>query len=318
MSKERKIGVEVEFSNLSLDKCSKIITELFGGEIIKNSRYDYEVKKTSLGDFKLELDAKLLKKLVLNPTYSKISKLFGQDDELSQLVDKTASFLIPYEVVAPPVTISELDKIDLLVDKLRLNGALGTTHAFQYAFGVHLNVEPLHMDIKSILKTFQAFLFIQHWLERQMEVDITRKFSPFIENFDKEFLLYITKPSYKPNKEHFIKDYIYFNPSRNRVLDMLPLLAYLDRDIVRAKLPKEKINIRPTFHFRMPNSKIDLFRWNIKSEFQLWEIVEKLSQNDRVFKELQNEFIKFKTDMFYTKDEYLQKCHECITNRLLQ
>jgi hypothetical protein len=315
---ERKIGVEIEFSNLALAKCCDIIVSLFGGEIVKNSRYDYEVKKSSIGDFHLELDAKLLKKLVLNPTFGKLTRLFGQKDELNDIIEKTASVLIPYEIVAPPVKISNLGAIEKLVDKLRLNGALGTTHAFQYAFGVHLNVEPPHMDVKTVLRTFQAFLFIQLWLERQTEVDITRKFSPFIEDFDKEFLLFVTNPSYKPNKEHFIKDYIAFNPTRNRVLDMLPLLAFWDKTLVRAKLPKEKINPRPTFHYRMPNSKIDLFTWSIANEFKLWQIVEKLAQSQSRFEYLRGEFRNYHNDLFHSKDEYLQKCHECITDLLSQ
>jgi len=315
---ERKIGVEIEFSNLKLSKCAQIIHKLYGGEIVQNSRYDYRVKKTSIGEFKLELDAQLLKKLVTDPAYGKISKIFGPHDELGEIIEKTASFLIPYEVVTPPVAIAKIDLIDRLVEKLRLGGALGTTHAFQYAFGVHLNVEPAIMDFRVVLKIFQAFLMLQLWLERQTEVDITRKISPFIEDFDKKYILLVMNPEYKPNKEHFIKDYLRYNPSRNRALDMLPLFTYWDSKIVRQALPKEKINPRPTFHYRLPNSKIDLFRWSVSDEWKLWEIVEKLALDDKLFSKLQREFIYHVSDFFSSKDEYLQKCHQCVTDLLSQ
>lgn len=315
---KRKIGVEIEFSNLGLSNAAQIIQTLFGGEIVRNSRYDYSVKKTNLGDFKLELDALLLKKLVVDPTFGKISKIFGAKDELSDIIEKTASFLIPYEVVAPPIAISKIELIDKLVHELRLGGALGTTHAFQYAFGVHLNVEPAIMESRAVLKTFQSFLMLQLWLERQTEVDITRKISPFIDNFDKEYILLVMDPKYKPNKEHFIKDYLHYNPSRNRVLDMLPLFKYWDEKLVRQKLPKEKINARPTFHYRLPNSKIDLFHWQIVDEWRLWEIVEKLALDNKRFEYLQQEFIKYSNDFFSSKDEYLQKCHQCVTDLLSQ
>ena len=315
---DRTIGVEIEYSNLSLNHSAKVIQECFGGKIIQNSRYDFEVVDTKIGNFSLELDAQLLKKLAVDPTFAKVSQFFGEHDALSDLIEKTAITLVPYEVVCPPVAMDRLDLIDNLVNRLRLAGALGTTHAFQYAFGVHLNIQPPSFETKTILRIFQSFLILQPWLERQTEVDITRKFSPFIESFDKEYLEYVLQDSYKPNKEHLIKDYITFNPSRNRVLDMLPLFAYFDSDLVRSYLPKEKINPRPTYHYRLPNSKIDLFHWNLADELHLWQCVELLSKDDAAFFELKKHFLHYIGNFFSSKDEYVQKCHQCITDLLSQ
>lgn len=82
---KRLIGVEIEFSNLPLEKSAHVIIKLFGGTIEKNSRYDYKVKDTEIGDFGLELDAGLLKKLVTDDTFNKFTKIFG-GDELNDLL----------------------------------------------------------------------------------------------------------------------------------------------------------------------------------------------------------------------------------------
>ncbi|MGM0534406.1 MAG: amidoligase family protein [Campylobacterota bacterium] len=312
----RRIGVEIEYSNIALPDSCAIIQSLFGGVTSKTSRYEYDVKETSLGDFHLELDAMFLKKMAVDPTFGKISRFFGREDKVNDLIEKTAAKMIPYEVVAPPIPIADLDKIDQLVDKLRLNGALGTTHAFQYAFGVHLNVEPVNMETKTVMQTFQSFLMLQPWLERQTEVDITRKVSPFIESFEKDYLKLLMSAHYKPKKHDFIKDYISYNPSRNRILDMLPLFMYWDKDLVRKYLPDEKINARPTFHNRLPNCKIDLFSWNIHNEWRLWRIVELLAQDEAAFEMLRKDFLRYLNDIFSSKDDYLQRCHKCVTDLL--
>lgn len=308
---KRLIGVEIEFSNLPLEKSAHVIIKLFGGTIEKNSRYDYKVKDTEIGDFGLELDAGLLKKLVTDDTFNKFTKIFG-GDELNDLLEKTASKLIPYEIVVPPIAISQLEKIDILVDHLRLAGALGTTHAFQYAFGVHLNIEPPDLETRTVLRHFQSFLMLQQWLERQTEVDITRKFSPFIESFPTDYLKLVMASTYRPQKYKFIKDYLVHNPTRNRVLDMLPLFAFWDKDLIRKHLPKEKVRPRPAFHYRLPNSKIDLFHWRISDEWRLWQIVEILANNRRAFERLQKDFNKYLRDIFSTKDEWMERTHRYV------
>ncbi len=315
---KRHIGVEIEFSNLPLEKSAQVITDLFGGQIEKNSRYDYKVRKSEIGDFGLELDAILLKKLVADETFAKFTQMFGGGEELNDLLEKTASKLVPYEIAAPAIPITHLHKIDTLVYRLRLAGALGTTHAFQYAFGVHLNIEPPNTEVKTVLRHFQSFLMLQLWLERQTEVDITRKFSPFIESFHKDYLKLVMAPTYRPKKHEFIKDYLAHNPTRNRILDMLPLFSYWDEELVRKHLPKEKIKARPTFHYRLPNSKIDLFHWRISDEWLLWQIVEKLANDEKRFSQLQNEFNDYLHDIFQKKDAWVERTHRCVLDLLSQ
>ena len=314
--RQRRIGVEIEYSNLPLERSARIISGLFGGTIEKRSRYDYRVTGTELGDFALELDLKLLKRLAADPTFARLSEIFGDPDALAIWIESTASMIVPYEIAAPPVAITRLDQIDRLVEQLRLAGATGTSHAIQYAFGMHLNIEPPALDVETVLRHFRAFLMLQLWLERQAEVNITRKISPFIGPFDETYVRKVLDPDYRPDCGTFIDDYIDYHPTRNLSLDLLPLFAYWDAARVFAQLPDEKIKPRPAFHYRLPNSKIDLFRWRVSDEWELWRIVELLADNPEQFERLRDAYMESLEDLFGDDDLWIERSHRCVLDLL--
>jgi hypothetical protein len=61
---------------------------------------------------------------------------------------------------------------------------------------------------------------------------------------------------------------------------MLPLFTHLDEARVRAVVDDDRINARPTFHYRLPNCDIDNPGWNLDHPWQLWLEVEKLSNDE--------------------------------------
>ncbi|MGB7401619.1 MAG: amidoligase family protein [Arcobacter sp.] len=313
----RHVGIEIEYSNLSLEKSAKLIAEIFGGNLEKITKYELKLKDTKYGDFKFELDAQLLQKMQTDNLFDKLSNIIGSvSHSIDDIVDKTSKRFVPFEIATPPIPIKDLKEADKLVESLRLNGALGTTHSLYYAFGVHFNIEPPSQNIEDVLRLFKSFLIIQKWIELQSEVDIARKVSPYINDFPKEYIKKIIDLDYKPTKEEFLEDYIKYNPTRNRILDMLPQLAFWDEEEVRKHLPKEKINPRPTYHYRLPNSKVNLFRWNLSQEFQLWVIVEILANNEKIFNKMSKEFLLQLDSPLFNKNEWIEQCHGYITDLL--
>lgn len=313
----RHVGIEIEYSNLSLEKSAKLISEIFGGNLEKITKYELKLKDTKYGNFKFELDAQLLQKMQTDNLFDKLSNIIGSvSHSIDDIVDKTSKRFVPFEIATPPIPIKDLKEADKLVESLRLNGALGTTHSLYYAFGVHFNIEPPSQNIEDVLRLFKSFLIIQKWIELQSEVDIARKVSPYINDFPKEYIKKIIDLDYKPTKEEFLEDYIKYNPTRNRILDMLPQLAFWDEEEVRKHLPKEKINPRPTYHYRLPNSKVNLFRWNLSQEFQLWVIVEILANNEKVFNKMSKEFLIQLDSPLFNKNEWIEQCHGYITDLL--
>jgi hypothetical protein len=87
----------------------------------------------------------------------------------------------------------------------------------------------------------------------------------------------LVAPDYWPGLSAFIDDYLDANPTRNRDLDLLPLLLHLDEPRVRAALPDEKINARPTFHYRLPDARVSDPGWSIAPDWNRWVAVERLA-----------------------------------------
>ena len=313
----RHVGIEIEYSNLSLEKSAQLVSQIFGGNLKKVTKYELMLKDTKYGDFKFELDAQLLQKMQNENLFDKLSKIIGNvSHDIDDIVDKTSKRFVPFEIAAPPIPIKNIHDADKMVEQLRLNGALGTTHTLYYAFGVHFNIEPPSQDIEDVLKLFKSFLLIQKWIEVQSEVDIARKISPYINDFPKDYIKKVIDLDYKPTQEEFLEDYIKDNPTRNRILDMLPQLAFWDEKKVRGYLPNEKINPRPTYHYRLPNSKVNLFRWNLSQEFQLWVIVELLANNEEIFEKMSKEFLIQLDSPLFNKNEWIDQCHSHILDLL--
>lgn len=306
----RHVGVEIEYAGLPLSQSAGQIQTLFGGETVRLSRYTYRVESTRYGDFHLELDSSLLQKMEQKAIFKPLDTLIeNASQEIETLLDKTAVQVVPYEIAAPPVPFDAMPQMDALVSRLRLGGALGTTHALHYAFGVHLNVEVPGETIQDVLPLFQAFLVLQKWIERQSELDIARQVSPFINDFPRAYVKKVLDTDYHPTPEQFIRDYVEHNPTRNRALDLLPLLAWWDAELIDTLLPDEKNSPRPAFHYRLPNSKIDLFRWNLQQEWCLWLIIEILARDEATLKTMTARYTEHLDAWISNPRDWVQECH---------
>jgi hypothetical protein len=183
---------------------------------------------------------------------------------------------VPLEVVTPPIPMDELARVEELVDGLRSAGARGTGFAWRFAFGMHLNPEMPALDAKTILRYLQAFLCLYDWLLAENRIDITRRLTPYIDAFPKQYVRQIIDGDYDPGLDGLIDDYLAANATRNRALDMLPLFADLDEDRVRSVIDDPRIKSRPTLHYRMPNCEIDEPDWGIGKAWRDWLQVEQL------------------------------------------
>ena len=66
--------------------------------------------------------------------------------------------------------------------------------------------------------------------------------------------------------------------TRDRELDLLPLFAHLVPDQVYATVSETLVKPRPTFHYRLPNSRVDDAAWGgVIEEWNRWVAVERLA-----------------------------------------
>ena len=82
--------------------------------------------------------------------------------------------------------------------------------------------------MRTLITAFmKSFALLNSWLRREASPDATRNLLGFADPFPADYVRRIASPDYWPDIAAFIDDYLAFNPTRNRDLDLLPLLHHL-------------------------------------------------------------------------------------------
>lgn len=280
----RRMGIEIEFAGLEAKQIAEHMQSVLGGEIEWQSPFVLTLHSDELGPFKLEMDSKQIKELGTrsnikgNPTQAEP----GLEKTYIEAVSRLAGNLVPWEIVSPPLALEHLSQLFPLVELLRESGAKGTRAAMHYAFGVHLNPEPVQLTAEHILRHLKSFFCLYEWILLEGDVDFSRRVTPYINHFPNEYILKVLDADYQPTMDQLIDDYLAANPTRNRSLDMLPMFAHIDEPRVRAVVDDDRVNARPTFHYRLPNCEVDNPDWNLNRSIEIWMAVEELALNEKL------------------------------------
>jgi hypothetical protein len=279
--KPRRVGVEIEMAGVDAEDIAGAVCAEVGGRFEQESAFAGSVHSESMGEFRIELDADLftsrgylsyLKKLGIEITPGELR------DTVEDLLSRAAGLVVPHELVCPPLPISALPTIDRIQARLRAAGAKGTEAAPFYAFGLQFNVELHERSAPAILSVLRAFLLRYESLLELSEVDFARQISPYVHPYPEDYAVYVLQPDYAPDLVTLIDDFLYFTPTRNRPLDLLPLLAWLDRErVMAAPVERNLIKPRPAWHYRLPNCQIDRPDWSIAPAWNDWIMVEELA-----------------------------------------
>jgi hypothetical protein len=290
----RKAGFELEYAGVDLEQSARIVMDVFGGTEQVDSTFVRSVQ-TELGRFSVEIDTRLLK----DKTYEGPLRAIGVDPartDLQWLEDAllgTFSTLVPIEIATPPIAIDHLDPLDALRRRLAAAKARGTRAFILYAFGMHINPEIPSDDPAELLDILRAFLLLHPWIKEKAQVDIARRISPYINSFPDAYARLVLRDDYVGSRECLIDDYLTYNPTRNRALDLLPILAHLDHDRVLAKVEDPLlVKARPAFHYRLPNCMIDEPGWSLASEWNLWVLVERVAADRELLAHMSRTFLE--------------------------
>jgi len=272
----RRVGVELEMNGLTLDAFAAEVAEFYQLDVTPDGRYERVLQGDPAGDWVVELDYDLLKRL---------GRRERKDKTLADDIDRTtedvlawaAEMLVPVEIVSPPLPLDRLPEVEALIVKLRDAGAKGSSYSPVNAFGLQLNPELPSHDPALITACLQAFLCLQDWLFMRAEIDLTRRMTSYVDAFPTDYIKPLLAADYQPDLATLIDDYLVCNPTRNRALDMLPLFLFLDEDRVRARVDDVRIKPRPTFHYRLPGCEIDQSDWGLHVAWNDWLQVEYLA-----------------------------------------
>ena len=276
--KPRRVGVELEMIGLELNDIAELVAAHLGLSIATDGRYRRVLGGDDAGDWIVELDFDLLKRLGQQERDEAelLDELLDSAEEVLKLL---AEIVVPLELVSPPLPMRRLGEIEELIVLLRDAGAKGTSDSIGYAFAMQFNPEVPSEDPGVITAYLQSFLCLYEWLLVRADVNMTRRVTSYIDPFPTDYVRKVIQPDYAPDLDTLIDDYLEYNPTRNRPLDFLPLFLHLDEERVRAVAADPLIKPRPAFHYRLPNCEIHLPGWGLHVAWDDWLEVEALAAN---------------------------------------
>jgi hypothetical protein len=163
---------------------------------------------------------------------------------------------------------------------LRDSQADGTRASLLYVFGFQLNPQVPDTTADVLVRYLKAYLALEDWLVAVTDVYLPRRLSPFVDSFPGDYKGLVLDPAYAPSLSALIDDYLEYNPTRNRGLDLLPVFALVEPGMVRERVDApEDVRPRPTFHYRLPNCLVDEPAWSFALEWNRWVEVERLAED---------------------------------------
>lgn len=311
-SSHRRVGVEIEFAGISLEGARDLVSAALDVAPRTRSPHEFLFDDPSNGEWRLEIDFQLLKRL------SRKQFNAPEDDTLRKLainaLDAVASLATPMELVTPPLPESRLAFLDELVAQLGAVGATGTNESAIHAFGVHFNPEAtLQADV--IVAHLKAFLCLFDWLRDRDSTDLTRRLTPYIDPFPEAFEREVLEPQFQPDLTGLVEHYLAHNPTRNRALDLLPLLAEIDAERVRAQVDDDLIKPRPTWHYRLPNSRVGDPDWRVTQPWSDWLVVERLANSPEALGELCQARLEYLDRSLFSRREerWIEQCSQAVS-----
>lgn len=257
-----RVGVEVEFGGLSERQVAKSLAIWLGGRSTKVDAYSYKVSSRQFGHWVAELDT-------------------AWRDEIALAGDLGASVareIIPVEIVTPPLQRSDLGIVDTMLRRLAALGARGSRSTLVGAYGIHFNPEE-HWPQRRLVPIARSFAALEPWLRHVSDLDIARRALPFINPWPPALVRVLLSPGAAVlDAASFATLYLQHVRTRNHGLDLLPILRHLDGATVNASLGATG-SARPTYHFRLPECRLDEAGWSLQREWAKWRIVETVADN---------------------------------------
>jgi hypothetical protein len=292
--KDRKVGFELEFSGIDIENCISILHKLFKGTVEFTHSNHASIEDSSIGSIKVELDFKLLQAFsdtLENNWAEKVSdypSLQSAMKEVSRLSGVAVKGVVPLEISTSPLSFEQFPEMEKMRRSLRREKAEGTKENITNAFGLHINPEVPSFEISVLLNYIRAFIILYPWLKKTLKTDLSRRLLSYIDAFPWRYQKIVVRGDYQPDQDQFIEDFLKHNSTRNRPLDMLPLLAEMDASVIDRLKKKEKklLSPRPAFHYRLPNCNIDSEEWRVAHEWNGWCLVENLAADRKLLEKL--------------------------------
>ncbi|WP_052003353.1 amidoligase family protein [Microvirga sp. BSC39] len=267
----RRVGVEVEFLGPSVSTAAAALARDLGGVVEPEDPHAIKVRGTRLGNLSVELDLRHIHP-ARHPDLD-----VGLGRRGAAILGTLLSSFVPRELITAPIPATQLGEVDKALASLRSVGARGRGVIFQNSLSLHFNIDPPGLDARTLTAFLKAFLLVSDDLRRQTARGSRRLALALPPDYPGGYKERVLAPDYWPGLADLTADYLAANPTRQRALDLLPVLAYLNEGQVRQTLPREKIGPRPVFHYRLPHAYLSNPDWSILPDWDGWLRVEHLA-----------------------------------------
>jgi len=112
----RTIGIEIEYVGLTPDESSQFLQQLYSGTVERINDCEYRLNNSTLGQFKIEVDARLLKQLAAKSEENIQNNALNIERFLKSAVSTAFKDIIPVEIATPPVAIRKLEMLNPIVE----------------------------------------------------------------------------------------------------------------------------------------------------------------------------------------------------------
>jgi len=271
----RRVGVEIELGGLDEARVAALVAERLDGRAEQEDSHIWAVSGSDIGDVAVYLDIFLRK---------------AQKSRLRDLALDLGREVVPVEIVTEPIDMEGLARLEDLRDALRDAGALGSGAGLVFGFGVHFNIEVASGEDADTVRPLLAYALIEDWLRSAYPIDESRRLLPFTDPYPTEFVRTLIGAGPGAARDLVTGLYLELTPSRNRGLDMLPLMAHFDEARIAAAI-SDKTSARPAFHFRLPDCRIDEADWTLAGEWWRWVAVERVARDDALLRRLSDAWL---------------------------
>ncbi|WP_112314434.1 amidoligase family protein [Rhodovulum viride] len=287
----RRAGIEIEFGGLTEAEAAEVVARTLGGTVREIAAFDLEVETPELGVVSICLDTAFRDKA---------------GSALADLGLQLGRAVVPVEVVTPPLSPDQLPEADRLRGALRAAGAQGSREGMFLGFGLHLNPEIAGPEAADLVPVVRAFALIEDWLRKADPIDPSRRLLPFVDPYPRGFVDRLAAAGRGWSRDDFVEAYLAETPTRNRGLDMLPCLAHLAGDRVAQALgpSADAVGARPTFHYRLPDCRIDEPGWRLAYEWNRWVMVERLAADTAALEGLAADWLDYRAALTTTRSDW--------------
>jgi hypothetical protein len=290
----RRVGIEVEFMRLGAGKAARALAAGLGGRVVGEDAHAFKVLGTAFGDLAVELD---LRHAHPQRHGQVLPVRLGRRG--AALLGHALGPAVPCELITEPLPLDRLPEIGRIVGILRRAGAGGPRLPLVLlplvgTPGLHFNVDAPRLDARTLTAFLRAFVLLDPWLRRAGAGPDQGQPPTYPPCYPEDYVRRILAPGYEPGLQRFADDYLAANPTRDRGLDLLPILLLLDEARVRAKLPREKIGARPALHYRLPQAHIAEEGWTLAPDWNRWVAVERLAGDGGRLDELARAYLGFR------------------------